>query len=120
MTPAHRKRILVAHDGVCGYCEEPIDGPFEIDHLLPLSLGGAVDDGGNTAPMHLECHRLKTFGRKRPREGGDIHRIAKMRRIRVSRGDGSPRPRRSLTHLHLVRSPDGSVYLRDGTERKMR
>ena len=120
MTPAHCKRIHDARDGICGYCEEPIDGPFEIDHLLPLALGGVDDDGGNTVPMHAECHRLKTFGRKRRRAGGDVHRIAKVRRIRMSRGDGPPRPRRSLTHPRLVRSPDGSVYLRDGTERKMR
>ena len=120
MTPARRKRIFEAHDGICGYCEEPIDGPFEIDHLLPLALGGADDDGGNTVPMHVECHRLKTFGRKRRREGGDVHRIAKVRRVLTSRSDGPPRSRRSLTHPQLVRSPDGSVYVRDGTERKMR
>ena len=120
MTPARRKRIFEARDGICGYCEEPIDGTYEIDHLLPLALGGADDDGGNTVPMHVECHRLKTFGRKRRREAGDVHRIAKIRRVRVSRGDDSPRPRRLLTDPHLVRSPDGSVYLRDGTERKMR
>ena len=120
MTPARRKRIFDAHDGICGYCEEPIDGAYEIDHLLPLALGGSDDDGGNTVPMHVECHRIKTFGRKRSREGGDSRRIAKIRRVRMSRDDDSPRPRRSLTHPYLVRSPDGSVYLRDGTERKMR
>ena len=74
--------------------------------------------------MHAGWHRIKTFGRRRSREGGDVHRIAKIRRIRMSRDDGSLKPRRSLTHPHLVRSPDGSVYLRDGggggAEGKMR
>ncbi|MXX22442.1 MAG: HNH endonuclease [Rhodospirillales bacterium] len=120
MTPAHRKRIFEAHDGICGYCEKPIDGPFEVDHLLPLALSGADDDGGNTVPMHVECHQLKTFGRKRRREGCDVHRIPTTRRTRMSRVDGPPWSCRSLTHPHLVRSPDGSVYLRDGTEQKMR
>ena len=120
MTPARRRRIFEAHDGIDRYCEVPIGGPYETDHLLPLARGGADDDGGNTVPMHVECHRLKTFGRKRRREGGDARRIAKVRRARVSRSDDSPRPRRSLTRPRLVRSPDGSVYLRDGTERKMR
>ena len=78
--------------------------------------GVSDDDGGNTVPMHVECHRLKTFGRPHRREGGDVHRIAKFRRVRVSRGDGSLRPRRSMTHPHLVRSLEGSVYLRDRTE----
>ena len=120
MTSARRQRILEAHEGLCGYCQEPIDGADEIDHALPLALGGADDDGGNTYPMHVDCHRIKTFGRRRSREGGDVRRIAKVRRIRMSRADRRPRPRRSLTHPHLVRSPDGSVYLRDGSERKMR
>ena len=121
MTPARRRRIFEAHGGIGEYCEEPIDGPYETNHLLPLALGGADDDGGNTVPMHVECHRLKTFGRRRRRwVGGDANRIAKIRCIRMSRGDGSPRPHRSLTHPHLVRSPDESVYLRDGNERKMR
>ena len=74
----------------------------------------------NTVPMHVECHRLKTFGRKRRREGGDVHRAAKTRRTRLSRGEVPPRSRQSLTHSHLAKSPDGSFYLRDGTERKMR
>ena len=121
MTPARRKRIFEARDGICGSCGEPIDGPYEmIDHLLPLALGGADDDGGNTVPMHVECHRIKTFGRKHRREGGDFHRIAKVRRVRMSRGDGPPKPRHPLTDPRLVRSRDGSVYLRDGSERKMR
>ena len=120
MTPARRRRIFETHDGLCGYCRKPIEGAYEIDHLVPLALGGADDDGGNTVPMHPDCHRIKTFGRRRHREGGDARRIAKMRRIRVSRSDGPQRPRRSLTHPDLVRSPDGSVYVRDGTERKMR
>ena len=121
MTPARRKRIFEAHDGICAYCEEPIDGPFEIDYLLPLALGGADDDGGNTVPMHVECHRLKTFGRRRRRRvGGDANRIAKIRCIRMSRGVGSPKLRRLLTHPRLVRSPDGSIYFRDGSERKIR
>jgi len=118
MTPARRKRIFEACDGICGYCEEPIDGPYEIDHLLPLALGGADDDGGNTVPMHVECHRIKTFGRKRRREGGDIHRIAKARRARKSRGDGSLKPRRSLADSRLVRHPDGPSTC--GTDRNGR
>ena len=88
MTPARRRRIFEAHDGIFGYCRKPI----EIDHVVPLALGGADDGGGNTVPMHVDCHRIKTFGRRRHREGGDARRIAKLRRIRVSRSDG-PRDR---------------------------
>ena len=51
---ARRRRVFEAHDGICGYCEEPIDGPFEIDHPLPLALGGAGDGGGNGAAPTLD------------------------------------------------------------------
>ena len=67
MTAAHRKRILKAHGKICGYCEEPIDGPFEVDHLLLLALGGADDDGGNMVPMHAEgANQLMQFGLREP------------------------------------------------------
>ena len=114
MTQARRRRILEAHDGICGYCEKPIEGAYEIDHVLPLARGGADDDGGNTVPMHPDCHRIKIPGPRRGQEGGAARRTAK------TRSDGPPRPRQSMSHPHLVRSPDGSVYVRDGTERKMR
>ncbi len=44
----------------CGACGGIV--PFEameLDHILPLHLGGGTDDG-NTQVMHPECHRLKT------------------------------------------------------------
>ena len=37
------------------------------------------------------CRWLNTLGCKRRREGGDFHRSAKVRRVRVSRSDGTPR-----------------------------
>ena len=120
MTPARRRRILEAHDGICGYCKRPIDGDYVIDHVVPLAHGGADDDGGNAVPMHPACHEIKIPGRRRGQDEGDSRRTAKMRRLRNSRSGDPPRPPRSLSHPHLVRSPDGSIYVRDGTERKMR
>ena len=120
MTPARRRLIFEAHDGICGYCRKPIDGAYEIDHLVPLALGGEDDDGDNTVPMHPACLRIKIPGRRRGQEGGDARRLAKKQRLVNSRNDSAARSPRSLSHPHLVRSPDGSVYVRDGTERKMR
>ena len=119
-TRPRRRRIFEALEGICGYCRKPVEGAYEIDHLVPLALGGADDDGGNTVPMHPERHRIKIPGRRRGQDGGDSRRLAKMQRLRMSRSDGPPRPPRSLSRPLLVRSPDGSVYVRDGTERKMR
>ena len=113
MTPARRRRIFEARGGICAFCDKPIEGPYEIDHLLPLALGGADDDGGNTVPMHPECHRIKTFGRPRHRDGGDAKRIAKIRRMRRKRGRGQAGPRGAPAD---TRRPNGSVGPRDGTE----
>ena len=120
MTPARRRRIFEARGGVCAFCEKLIEGPYEIDHLLPLVLGGADDDGGNTVPMHPECHRIKTFGRPRHRDGGDAKRIAKIRRMRRKRGRSQAGPRGSLADARPVRRPDGPADPRDGTERDAR
>ena len=124
MTPARRARLFDAHAGVCGWCHEQIeDGQaWEIDHAVPLALGGADDDGPNAYPIHRECHRLKTFGRKQDRRVyGDLGRIAKAKRLRATRlGIETPKRGRALTWPHLVRKLDGTVVERDGRERRMR
>ena len=121
MTPARRKRIFEAHDGICAYCEEPIDGPFEIDTCCRWRSAGRM----TTAAIRCRCTSNATASRHLAagadgRVGGDANRIAKIRCIRMSRGVGSPKLRRLLTHPRLVRSPDGSIYFRDGSERKIR
>ncbi len=115
MSPARRRRIFSAHDGVCGYCHELIEdgAAFEIDHAVPLALGGTDDDGPNAYPIHGDCHRLKTFGRKGgSRLPSDISAIAKAKRLRAKRL-GLARPKRScLTDPRWVRKVDGTVVPR--------
>ena len=124
MTPARRVRIFDVHSGQCGWCHEQIeDGEaWEIDHATPLALGGADDDGPNAYPIHRECHRLKTFGRKQDlRVYGDLARIAKAKRLRARRlGIERPKRGRMLMSPKLVRRVDGTVAERDGRERRMR
>ena len=118
MTPARRARIFEAHDGGCGVCHRVIEGDYEIDHAIPLALGADDDDGGNIQPVHPECHRAKTYGSFRTRS--DVRAIAKAKRLEVRRLGGRRSRSRSLTHPYLVRSVDGTVSRRDGTEGKMR
>jgi len=124
MTPARRARIFAKHAGQCGWCHDLIeDGQaWEVDHATPLALGGADDDGPNAYPIHRECHRLRTFGRKQdPRVPGDLGRIAKAKRLRARRlGIERPKLGRALTSPRLVRKVDGTVAERDGRERRMR
>lgn len=50
--------VLRNYYGVCHVCGQP--GADEVDHVIPLSEGGA-DDYHNRRPIHSEpCHQQKT------------------------------------------------------------
>ena len=118
MTPARRKRIFLAHGGVCGFCHEEIDpcGGYEIDHEIPLALGRADDDGENCYPIHVRCHEIKTFGLKRPsrQRPSDFSAIAKVKRLREKRLGLAPRKRSRLRDPYFIRKVDGTVVRRSG------
>lgn len=73
MTAARRARILRLRGAVCAHPECDRSEGLEIDHVLPLELGGS-DDDDNLEPLCPVHHRRKTRA--------DIKRIAKARRIR--------------------------------------
>lgn len=116
MSAERRARIVAEYGGMCGICGRSIaDDEYEIDHAVPLGLGG-TDDDGNLQPVHLACHRAKTYGGRLTR--GDVREIAKAKRI--ARRNQGVQSSRSLTHRALVRSIDGTVSVRDGSEARMR
>ncbi|MDE0241114.1 MAG: HNH endonuclease signature motif containing protein [bacterium] len=117
MSPERRSRIIAEYGGMCGICGRTIadDDEYEIDHAIPLGLGG-TDDDSNLQPVHIECHRAKTYGGRLTR--GDVREIAKAKRI--ARKRQSTRPDRPPRHRDLVRSVDGTVSVRDGSEARMR
>ena len=117
MTPARRKRIFLAHGGVCGFCHEKIAAgePFEIDHEVPLALGGS-DNDGNCYPIHVRCHEIKTFGLKRPgrQRVSDFSAIAKVKRLRAKRLGLAPQKPSRLRDPYFKRKVDGTVVPRSG------
>jgi 5-methylcytosine-specific restriction endonuclease McrA len=51
--------VLRRDRGVCGICGKPVEGPvFEIDHIVPLSRGGA-HTMANVQLAHRTCNRKK-------------------------------------------------------------
>lgn len=88
MTPARRQRCLEANGNVCAFDGCEVSTKLEIDHIIPLALGGK-DEDGNLIPLCHDHHKQKT--RK------DIWQIAKSKRQRklVEEREPSKRPIRS-------------------------
>ena len=75
-----RALLFIDHKGRCSLCHGIIRVPFEtwdVEHTIPLSLGGA-DDPSNWTVVHSKCHRAKTrddmgaLGKARRREAKHI------------------------------------------------
>ena len=69
----------------CALCGKPIDYSlpaghpmsFEVDEIVPVSLGGDPLDFANTQPAHRICNQRKGNGVKRAR--GKVVRVAPIR-----------------------------------------
>jgi 5-methylcytosine-specific restriction endonuclease McrA len=72
-TPKQRLEVLLACKGRCAICREKITGPFEVEHRVPLALGGTNDPSNLEAVHPTPCHALKTLA--------DVKAIAKARRL---------------------------------------
>ena len=76
-TLLQRSALFDAHKGICHICGYAIDGVregFEVEHIIPIAMGGA-DDETNAAPAHVKCHKSKTKV--------DVAQIAKANRVRA-------------------------------------
>jgi RNA-directed DNA polymerase len=54
--------LLKRQDGRCNWCKQKftqLDGPLEVDHVIPVSRGGA-DEYINLQLLHKHCHIKKT------------------------------------------------------------
>lgn len=57
---AHEKKIVAARQKwTCDACHEILSATYEVDHVIPLHLGG-MDDIGNCHALCKECHGTKT------------------------------------------------------------
>jgi len=58
--PRSLRRRLEHRDPVCANDACRGDGPFEIDHIVPIEVGGQTNER-NTWRLCRHCHRLKTY-----------------------------------------------------------
>ena len=91
MGPSRRARILARFDGTCAYPGCNIADSLQIDHTIPVALGGAEDDA-NLRPLCNYHHMQKTKL--------DVKMIAKAKRI-IKRDAGEGRVKRKIpTHVN--------------------
>jgi 5-methylcytosine-specific restriction endonuclease McrA len=76
MSPARRERILEAKGRVCARLDCDETHGLEIDHIIPIALGGK-DRDDNLEPLCRADHAIKT---KR-----DVAMIAKAKRLEKPR-----------------------------------
>ena len=84
-----RARLFKLFSGKCYLCQGSIDGTreaWEIEHVIPLELGGA-DEDSNLQLAHAKCHKAKT--------SKDVGDIARAKR-REARHTGARLPKRTI------------------------
>jgi len=83
LTLIQKIKLLLAQEGKCAKksCRKKLEkGDIEFDHTHALGLNG-TNELDNWQALCLECHNLKTNGRKHCRLGADKFEIAKAKRI---------------------------------------
>ena len=61
------RRVFLASSPLCAVCG--VMPAVELDHVVPVSDGGAFWAGGNLQGLCRGCHRVKTAGERRGRRG---------------------------------------------------
>jgi len=71
---------------VCPICQTLLvaNEPRVLEHMIPHELGGASTEA-NLRWVHHDCAKTKTNGRKPTVADGDIHKIAKAKRLEKAR-----------------------------------
>ena len=108
-----KREVLKTHCDVCALCGG--NGPLELDHKLPVALGG-TNDAENLWPLCKKCHRRKTSGHTIAEKlSSDLFGICKSRRL--AKKWGAPRPKGSIKSRGfcktLRKKMDGTVQRKD-------
>ena len=78
----------------CTKCGKPFDMSFQIDHIIPLCLGGK-DDYSNYQPLCPECHKIKSSQDKHNKFATErvyISQSLKLRPAGATEGERTRRP----------------------------
>lgn len=72
----------------CPICSGPLRAsePRILEHMTPHELGGSSDED-NLRWVHKECASKKTNGSKATSASGDLHKIAKAKRLEKAKAE---------------------------------
>ena len=76
----NRRRILMSQD-ICAICGRPVNKSLktpdpnapEIDHIIPISMGGHPSDISNLQLVHSICNKAKSNKLPHPPERGETN-----------------------------------------------
>lgn len=98
ISPARRRAILAAHDGVCHYCG--IADAAHVDHIVPRADGG-TDDLGNLIAACLPCNLYKRRHRLPP--DAEMRALARAEELRPAvltmEAPAAVKPVRTMTEV---------------------
>lgn len=94
---AVEKRIVAARQHWrCAHCHDMLAASFEVDHVVPLHLGGEDSHETNAEALCRDCHARKT-------QGEEVARLKRAHRLRY--GWAPKRPPLLCVRCGLVVSP---------------
>lgn len=96
---------------LCGIGLAAMDARI-LEHMVPHQLGGASDET-NLRWVHKECAARKTNGNKATAAGGDIHKIAKTKRLQKKHSNPLPEGKIKSRGFQGSRKFNGEINWRD-------
>ncbi len=99
----------------CFLCGMPLylGEPRILEHVVPHELGGSSETE-NLQWVHKECAAKKTNGNKATVAGGDIHKIAKAKRLATKHSQPNPPGTIKSRGFQGSRKFDGTPVWRNG------
>lgn len=88
-TPAQRLAVMERQKGLCAMCGAELQPGYEVDHCVPIWLGGKHEDANWQALCADPCHRAV----KTP---ADAKVIAKVKRLIAKEAGTAPPPTAKL------------------------
>ena len=90
----------------CPLCMEWLQAKDDrvLEHMVPHELGGASDET-NLRWVHKACAAKKTNGSKATSAGGDIHKIAKTKRLTAAQAEHAAITAGDMVRAKLSRNP---------------